>query len=85
MISSTNFELQQILGGDFQRGGGLGGVGAVLPQNRRATFRADDGIIGVFQNQNAVGHANAQRAAGTALADDGGDDGNFKQQSFRAD
>ena len=75
-------EFQQILGGDFQRGGGLGGVGAVLPQNRRAAFRADDGIIGVFQNQNAVGHADAQRAAGTAFADDGGDDGHFEQHHF---
>ena len=82
MISSTNFNSKQILRGDFERGGGFGGVGAVFPQNRRATFRADDGIIGVFQNQNAVGHADAQRAAGTAFADDGGDDGNFEQRHF---
>ena len=75
-------EFEQVLGGDFEGGGGLGGIRAVLPQNRRATFRADDGIIGVFQNQHAVGHADAERAAGTAFADDGGDDGHFEQRHF---
>ena len=60
----------------------MAACGAVLPQNRRATFRADDRIIGVFQNQHAVGHADAQRAAGTAFADDGGDDGHFEQRHF---
>jgi hypothetical protein len=75
-------EMQQILGGDFQRRRGLGGVGAVLPQNGRAAFGADDRVIGVLQNQDAVGHANAQRAAGAAFADDGGDDGHFEQGHF---
>ena len=48
---------------DFQRFGRLRGCRAVFPQNRRAAFRADDRIIGVFHNQHPVGDADAQRAA----------------------
>ena len=72
-------EFQQVFGGDFEGFGGLGRGGAVLPENGGATFRADDRVIGVFQNQHPVGHADAQRAARTAFADDGGDDGHFEQ------
>ena len=57
---------------------GLGGIGAILPQNRRATLGADDGIIRVLHDQNAIRDADAQCAAGTAFADDGRDDGNFE-------
>ena len=64
------FESEQILRGDFQGFGGFGGGGPVLPQDRRAAFRADDGVVGVLQDEHAVGHADAERAARAAFADD---------------
>src|SRR5580704_936547 len=73
-------EFEQLLGGDFEGGGGFGGGGAVSPQNRRATFGGDDGIISIFQKQNAVGHADAQRAARTAFANHGGNNRNLEQR-----
>ena len=62
-------EVVEVLGRDFQRLGRLRGRRAVPPKNRRATFRTDDRVIGVFQNQHAIGHADAQRAARTAFPD----------------
>ncbi len=56
------FEAEQFLRGDFEGGGGFGGIGAVFPQNRRTTFRADDRIIRVLQNQNTIRNADAERA-----------------------
>src|SRR5262249_9415308 len=67
-------EFEQIPGGDFEGFGGFAGGGAVFPQNGRATFRADDGVVSIFQQEHAVGHADTQGAAGAAFADDDGDD-----------
>ena len=44
-------ELVQVPSGDLQRLGCFRRCGAVFPQNRRAAFRADDRVIGVFQDQ----------------------------------
>src|ERR1017187_4961128 len=55
-------EKTQILRRDLQRFGGFGRRRAILPQNRRATLRADHRIVGVLQDQDPVGHTDAQRA-----------------------
>ena len=70
----------QILGGDLESFGRLGGGGAITPQDGGAAFGADDRIIGVLEHEHPVGHANAQRAARTALAQDRRDDGHLQQK-----
>ena len=84
MTSSTIAEFEQVFGGELERRGGLGGVGAVFPENRGATFGRDDGVIGVFQNEHAVADADAERAARAAFADDHGDAAASSAPSFRA-
>ena len=67
-------ELLEVAAGELQGGGGVGGVGSALPQDAAAAFRADDRIPGVLHHGHAVGHADAQRPAGAALAGDDRDD-----------
>ena len=54
-------------------------VGA-LPENAGAAFGRDHRVVAVFENQHAVGHADAERAAGAAFADDGGNNRHFQQR-----
>ena len=75
-------QLNQIIRGQLQRFRRFRRMFAIFPQNRGAGFRADDGIIGVLQNQDAVRHANAERAAGTAFANDGGDNRHPQRHHF---
>ena len=46
------------------------GGARVLPKDGGAALGGDDRVVAVFEDQHAVGHADAQRAAGAALADD---------------
>jgi len=80
LVHQTQFE--QVLGSDLERFRGFRRSGAILPENRRATFGADDGVIGVFENQNTVSDADAQGTARAALADDGGDHRHIEQHHF---
>ena len=72
-------EFHQVGGDEFHGLGGLGGVLAVLPEDGGAALGGDDGVVGVLHHDNAVGDADAEGTAGTALADDYGDDGGFQQ------
>ena len=65
----------EICGGELHGLGGFGGVLAMFPKDGGAAFRADHRVIGVFEHEDAVGDADAERAAGAALAEDHGDDG----------
>ena len=69
----------QAAGVELEGGGGLGGMGAVLPQDGGAAFGGDDRVISVLENEHAVGDADAEGAAGAALADDDGDGGDLEQ------
>ena len=75
-------QLVQIVGGDLQRLGGLRSRRAVLPQNCRTTFRTDDRVIGVFQNQRAIAHPDAQSTAAAALANHHGNHRHAKERHF---
>ena len=61
-------------GGDAHGFGGVRGFGGVFPEDGRAGFRGGDRIDRVFQHENPVGHADGERAAGAAFADDHRDD-----------
>ena len=50
-------------------------MGTVFPKDGGATFRGDDGVVGVFENEYPVGHCDAERTSGTTFANDDGDDG----------
>src|SRR6266571_3931102 len=69
-----NFEFQQILRSQLERLGGLGCMPPVSPQNRGTRFGTDHRVVSVLENQHVICDANAQRAAGSAFADDGSDD-----------
>ena len=71
-----------MLGGDLQGVGRIGCGGAILPQDGGAAFRADDRVIGVLEDENAVGYADAERSAGAALADDRCDDRHLERHHF---
>ena len=64
----------QAVRGDAQRLGRVGRPLGRLPQDRRAALGRDHRVDRVLQHQHLVGHADGQRAARAALADDGGDD-----------
>ncbi len=68
-----NFQFHQIFGRKFEGGGGLRRIRAIFPQNGGATFGRDHRVVRVFQNQDAVAHTDAERATGTAFADDDGE------------
>ena len=68
-------ELEQVGRGHFQRGGGLGRLGLVAPENGRAALGRDDRVVGVLEDEHAVGDADAERAAAAAFAQHHGDDG----------
>jgi len=75
-------ELEQVGRGHFERGGGLGRVGLVFPEDGGAAFGRDDGVVGVFEDEDAVGDADAERAAAAAFAEDDGDDGDAEGEHF---
>src|SRR5687767_10436102 len=58
----------QIFGSDLQGFRSFCCRRTILPENRRATFRTDDGVIRILQNQDAISDADTQRAAGTTFA-----------------
>lgn len=75
-------ELEEIGGGYAEGGRGLGREGAVFPKNAGTPFGGDNGIVGIFQNEDAIGHADAEGASTAALANDDGDDGDTKVKHF---
>ncbi len=75
-------EFFEVIGVDFERLGGLGRGGAVFPKDSGAAFGRDDGVITVFENEHAVGDADAEGSAGTAFADDDCDRGNAEHGHF---
>ena len=74
MTSSTSLSLSRSGDGHLERGGGLRRLGVVAPEDRRAALRGDHRVVGVLEDEHAVGHADAERAAAAALAQDHGDD-----------
>ncbi len=64
----------QALGGDAHGLGGFRRLLGGLPEDGGAAFRRDHRIGGVLQHVQLVADTDGQRAAGTALADHGGDD-----------
>jgi hypothetical protein len=73
MMPSISFSFSKLVGGQAHCFGGVGGFIGALPQNRRAAFRRNHRIGAVLQHQHPVAHADRQRPAGTALADDHAD------------
>ena len=73
-------ELQQVLGGDLQRRGGLLRLVGAAPQDRGAAFRRDHRIDRMLQHIDAVGGGDGDGAARHAFADDGGDEGRLQRQ-----
>ena len=67
---------------ELQRFGRLRGMAAVFPEDGGTSFRADDRVIRVFHNEDAIGNANAERPAGPAFADDYGDNRCLEQHHF---
>ena len=57
-------------------------MAAVFPEDRGATLGGDDGVVGVLEDEDAVGDADAEGAAGAAFADDHGDDGTCETHHF---
>jgi len=75
-------EFEKILGGDAEGFGGLGGKGTIFPKNAGASFGRNDGVVGVFQNENAVGHPDAQGSTAAPFPNDDGDDGDMEIEHF---
>ncbi len=73
---------EELVGGELEGVGGLGGVGAVFPEDGGTAFRRDDGVVGVFKDEDDVGDGDAEGAAGAAFADDDGDDGGLEGAHF---
>jgi len=65
-------QLEQIRGGDLQRLGGHRGFAGIAPEDGGTGLRAGHGVDAVLEHQQAVGHADAEGAAGAPLADHGG-------------
>src|SRR5437899_4983273 len=69
-------ELEEVLGGESEGGGGLLAFAGVPVDDGGAAFRGDDAVNGVLQHQNGVADAEGQGAAAAAFAytdDDHGD------------
>ena len=62
----------QVLCCQLHHGAGLAAAGSIFPQNAGKPLGAEHRIHGVFQHQNVVGNAQAQRAAAGPLAGDNG-------------
>jgi len=75
-------EFEEVRGGEFESGGGLGGLVAGFPEDGGAAFGADDGVVGELEESEAVADADAECAAGAALADDDADDGGAEARHF---
>ena len=73
---------QEMFSGNAQGFGGLRGKGPVFPEDAGATLGGDDGVVGVFQNQDAIGDTDPEGAATSALANDHGDDGHAEIEHF---
>lgn len=66
-------KVNQILRSQLERLSRFGRMAPILPQNRGARFRANDRIIGVFQNHDVIRDADTERATATAFANDSGE------------
>ena len=60
---------QQVRSGEAQRLSRLRGLVAGAPEDRGASLRGDDGVVGVFEHEEAVAGSESERAAAAALAD----------------
>ena len=74
-------QLDQILGGQLERLGGLLGLLAAAPQDRGAALRRDHRIDRVLQHDHLVGGRDRDRAARAALADDRADERHLESQA----
>lgn len=75
-------ELLEMLAGELEAFGQLGGAFVAFEQDGGAGFRADDAVPGVLEHGDAVGHTDAECATGTAFTDDDGDDLGFQPAHF---
>ncbi|OQA28797.1 MAG: hypothetical protein BWY59_00669 [Verrucomicrobia bacterium ADurb.Bin345] len=62
--------MEEVLGRQLQGGRRAIRIRAVLPENGRTALGRNDGVIGEFENQDAVADADSESAAAAALADD---------------
>lgn len=69
-----------VLGGQVERdrGGGVGLLVRLLPEDRGAALWGDDGVPRVFEHRDAVSDGDSQRTARAAFTDDDGHDGDFQ-------
>ena len=58
------------------------GKGAIFPENAGTAFGGDDGVVGVFQNEDAVGDTDSECTSAATFSDDDGDDGDAKIKHF---
>ena len=58
------------------------GKGAIFPKNTGAAFGGDDGVIGIFQNEDAVGDTDSECTPTATFSDNDGDDGDAKIKHF---
>ena len=65
-----HLHLEKVLRSDLEQFCRLAGLGTVVPQDGRAAFGGYNGVGGVFQHQDTIGHAKRERAAASSLADD---------------
>src|ERR1700682_1211419 len=67
-------QLERVARGEFQGFGGPFALAGVAVEDGRARLRRDDRVPAVLQHEQPVAHADGQRAARAAFADDHGDD-----------
>src|SRR5579863_10070838 len=69
-------EFEEIRGGEAEGGGGAGRLAGVAVDDGGAAFGGDNAVISVLQHIDAIGDAEAERAAAAAFADHSGQDRN---------
>ena len=60
----------------------MGCEGPVFPKDAGTSFGGDDGVVGVFEDENAVRHSDPKGAATPALPDNNGDNGDPEIEHF---
>ena len=75
-------ELKKVFRRNAKSLGRLGCKGPVFPKNTGAPFGRDDGVVRVFEDENAVRHSDPKGAATPALPYDNGDNGDPEIEHF---
>ena len=68
LVDETEFF--QMVGGDLQSFGRVRCRRPILPQNSSTPFRADDGVVGVLEDQHAICHTDPCLLYTSDAADD---------------